>query len=753
VTADADTGVLYTMLRPLHSLPGLAAALLLIILALSGAVLSLNPALERMNSHVPADGRMTVATLADRLARDYPGVEQIQRTASGSIIVYYSRDGQAHADLVDPVSGQRLVPYAPSPFSRWTKTLHRSLLADTPGRAATGLSALAALVLCLSGIALLARRQGGWRRIAHPVRGSLSERWHAGLGRIAMWGLLVSALTGAYLSAATFGLVSDGTQNEPDFPSVSATGAPAPVGTLSALLAVDLNDLRELVFPLPGNPDTLYSLRTAQGEGYVDPTSGALLSYRPYDRAHQIYELVHRLHTGEGLWWWGLLLGLCALSVPLMSMTGTLLWWKRRRAMPRIANNAAAQTAEILILVGSETHTTWGFAQTLHTALHQAGQRVHTGSMNELAKEYRGAQRIFILTSSYGDGDAPRSADRFLARLDKLAHTWRPDFAVLGFGDRQFPKFCGFAQDVHAALLAHGWRPILDLDTIDRQSAQEFARWGLAVGRLLNLDLALAHVPQCPPTRILQLQERVDYGEQVQAPTSILRFGPVRPESRIQRLGRLVGFTNLPHFEAGDLLGIVPAGGAVPRFYSLASASKDGFLEICVRKHANGLCSEMLHALRPGEHVNAFIKANPAFRPATGRTPIILIGAGTGIGPLVGFIRTNAGKHPMYLYWGGRDPSSDFLYEPELRGYLRDHRLTQLSTAFSRIAARAYVQDRVTADAQQLRRLIAGGAQILVCGARDMAAAILLAVNQILTPTGLDVETLKLQGRYREDVF
>jgi sulfite reductase (NADPH) flavoprotein alpha-component len=132
---------------------------------------------------------------------------------------------------------------------------------------------------------------------------------------------------------------------------------------------------------------------------------------------------------------------------------------------------------------------------------------------------------------------------------------------------------------------------------------------------------------------------------------------------------------------------------------------------------------------------------------------VILIGAGTGIGPLAGFIRHNEGKHPMYLYWGGRDPASDFLYEPELKEYLSDHRLTQLNTAFSRAEQKAYVQDRVIGDALRLRQLIENGAQILVCGGRSMASSVMSAINQVLGPLGLNVETLKLQGRYREDVF
>lgn len=38
------------MLRSLHSIPGLIAALLVMLLAISGATLALNPALERLHT-------------------------------------------------------------------------------------------------------------------------------------------------------------------------------------------------------------------------------------------------------------------------------------------------------------------------------------------------------------------------------------------------------------------------------------------------------------------------------------------------------------------------------------------------------------------------------------------------------------------------------------------------------------------------------------------------------------------------------
>ncbi|MGP1667034.1 MAG: PepSY domain-containing protein, partial [Rhodanobacter sp.] len=72
-------------MRQLHSLVGLVAAVLVMVVALSGAILSLDPTLDRLAATVPAAGQISVATLAGRVAQHYPGAEQIQRTPSGTI--------------------------------------------------------------------------------------------------------------------------------------------------------------------------------------------------------------------------------------------------------------------------------------------------------------------------------------------------------------------------------------------------------------------------------------------------------------------------------------------------------------------------------------------------------------------------------------------------------------------------------------------------------------------------------------------
>ena len=191
----------------------------------------------------------------------------------------------------------------------------------------------------------------------------------------------------------------------------------------------------------------------------------------------------------------------------------------------------------------------------------------------------------------------------------------------------------------------------------------------------------------------------------------------------------------------------------MPRLYSLASGRRDGFVEIVVRKHPGGLCSGRLTALEPGDRVTAFLRPNPGFRPGRGRAPLILIGAGTGIGPLAGFVRGNARRRPIHLYFGLRHPGSDFLCGEELPAWREERRLTRLVTAVSRGVRPHYVQDALLADAAEVVRLIRDGARVMVCGERDMAGGVAEALGEILAPAGLAPAALKAEGRYVEDVY
>jgi sulfite reductase (NADPH) flavoprotein alpha-component len=735
------------MVRELHRWPGLVALALVTILGLSGAALSVFPAAERIAASQGEPG-LTVAALAERIRAAYPGVEQIRRSPTGRITAYWFDQGAPGAAVIDPATGRGVASADPNPVERWLTSLHRSLFLGDGGRIAMAAGAAAMLVLSLSGAALVARRVGGWRHWFAPLRGPLAGRLHVEIARIALAGLLLSSATALWMSASTFDLLPDGAV-APALPAEVSGETGIAIDRLAVLGTTPAAELRELSFPYPGDATDVFTLKTDRGTGYLDQGTGVLLGWAEPTAWQRASETIYMLHTGRGAAVLGLALGVMALGVPVMGATGVLIWLAGRRGRPRIRGNQPAARAETILLVGSEGGSTWGFAATLHAALTRAGQCVHVAPMSAFAPErYGRAERIIVLAATYGDGDAPASAKGFLDRLAALERAPAAPLAIIGFGDRSFPGYCAFAKAVAAAAEAKGWATCLPLETIDRQSAQDFTRWGHGLGKALGIELELAHQHVIPATVPLTLVSRRDYGAEVQAPTAILRFA-LPPTSLWERL-TASGFAR---FEAGDLIGIVPKGGFVSRLYSLASARRDGFVEIVVKRHPGGLASSQLTALEPGDTVAAFLRRNPDFRPGRGRTPLILIGAGTGIGPLAGFIRGNARRRPIHLYFGMRHPDSDFFYGEELRLWQKEGRLTRLVTAESRGTRPRYVQDAVRADTAQVAELLRNGARVMVCGGRDMAAGVTDALAEILAPTGLTPAVLKVRGRYVEDVF
>ena len=735
------------MLRRLHSLPALGAALLFIVVAITGATLSVFPALERADASDVSG--LDVATLAARVGTRLAGVETLVREPSGVLVAYHAQDGTPRVSVVDPATGAAVAEYRVPAFQRWTRNLHRKLLLDDAGRVATGLAAACLLFVVIAGLLLLARRMGGWRQLLAPVRGTPLQRLHDETARVVVAGLVLSSATGLFMSLTTFGFVPEG-GDAGAFPDGRPSAAtPMATAHMPALQALAAARLRQLKFASPDDPDDVIEVETLDGSGTVDPATGRWLDQHTLDGWQRLQATVVMLHTGDGLWWLALLLGACALTVPLLSVTGVLLWLRRHRARPRLPANARAQDTDVVLLVGSEGNTSWGFAVALHDALARAGLRVHTTPMNDVSDRHGQARRWLVLTATYGDGEAPAGARRFLDRLSRLRPAAGTSFAVVGFGDRQFPRFCAFATQVHAALAAKGLTALGTPGTVDRQSEPDFRRWCEWLGPALGVALDVRYTPLLPRTTALELVSRSDCGADPQTRTAVLRFAPVSTP----RGWRHWLLARLPAFETGDLLGVMAPGGAAPRYYSLASGSADGVVEICVRRQAGGVCSTFLTDLQPGDRIDAFVRPHESFRPQAGSAPVILVGAGTGIGPLIGFIRHNPVQRPMHLYFGARSADDGFLYRDELQQLLLERRLGSLTTAFSRASGRAYVQDRLVDDAQRLRDCIAQGAQVLVCGGRRMAEGVADAWERILAGSGLSVAQLRAQGRYVEDVY
>jgi len=215
-----------------------------------------------------------------------------------------------------------------------------------------------------------------------------------------------------------------------------------------------------------------------------------------------------------------------------------------------------------------------------------------------------------------------------------------------------------------------------------------------------------------------------------------------------------------------------------PRLYSISSSPRAhaGQVHLTVGavryelggRARKGVCSTFLaeRALSAGR-AGVFVHRNPNFRlPASGDTPVIMVGPGTGIAPFRAFLaerRATGAKGRNWLFFGDQKSATDFLYREELAELQRDGTLTRLDLAWSRdTAAKTYVQHRMLEHAAELFAWLEAGANFYVCGdasrmARDVDEALVQAVARAsgrAPDKAADyVAQLKSARRYQRDVY
>jgi sulfite reductase (NADPH) flavoprotein alpha-component len=214
-----------------------------------------------------------------------------------------------------------------------------------------------------------------------------------------------------------------------------------------------------------------------------------------------------------------------------------------------------------------------------------------------------------------------------------------------------------------------------------------------------------------------------------------------------------------------------------PRLYSIASSlaaiSDEAHLTITSVRYSlhgrscSGVASgHVADRLEEGDTLPVFVQANPRFRlPADPDTKLIMIGAGTGVAPYRAFMQersARAARGASWLFFGERSFRSDFLYQTEWQGWVRDRTLSRITLAFSRDQAqKIYVQQRLLEHASDLFAWLEDGAHLYICGdASAFAPGVEGALMQVAERHRGSREraqeylhALSETGRYHRDVY
>lgn len=227
--------------------------------------------------------------------------------------------------------------------------------------------------------------------------------------------------------------------------------------------------------------------------------------------------------------------------------------------------------------------------------------------------------------------------------------------------------------------------------------------------------------------------------------------------------------------DADDFVGILKK--LQPRLYSIASSpnAHPGEVHLCVGivryeshgRKRGGICSTYLSDRSAGTNPGVYVHSNKAFRlPASGDTPLIMVGPGTGIAPFRAFLeerKVSGAKGGNWLLFGNPHHATDFLYEEELTAFQKEGMLQRFDLAWSRDQKdKVYVQHLMIEHGAEMWKWLQDGAAFYVCGdASRMAKDVDAALHTIVETHGKMsadeakefISQLKKDKRYQRDVY
>jgi NAD(P)H-flavin reductase/ferredoxin len=205
--------------------------------------------------------------------------------------------------------------------------------------------------------------------------------------------------------------------------------------------------------------------------------------------------------------------------------------------------------------------------------------------------------------------------------------------------------------------------------------------------------------------------------------TTVLANEPLSTDVVRLRLAQPEGYGYLP----GQFLNLTNNAGVI-RSYSLASVpGVDDFLELQIRQVPDGRVSNWAATLQAGDAVTISQSAGEcSYMPGREEQPLLLVGTGTGLAPLIGIARDalqQGHTGPIHLYHGSSTPEGLYLVD-ELRAMDKANADFHYHPCVSRGTPPEGVCPGRAADMalQDFTKL--SGWRVFLCGREDMVKAL-----------------------------
>ncbi|MES2240035.1 MAG: PepSY domain-containing protein [Bacteroidota bacterium] len=708
----------------------------LFLASVTGTILAVDAIQEKIPTHrVENFEYITLAKSLPALRKVYSEITEINIDHNQFVTLKaIDKNGNDVNAYINPLTGKSIgTPIKKSEFIQWVTSLHRSLFLHETGRVFIGINAFLLVLISISGFALVINRQRGLRNFfSKIIKDYFAQYYHVLLGRLALIPILIIALSGTYLSMERFHLFDNKDKNVEKIETQST----AKVKKTFDFKNTSLANITKIEFPFSDDPEDYYIFELKDRKIEVNQYSNEIISEEVFPTSTQLADLSLDLHSGRASILWAIVLGLASLNILFFIYSGFAMTLKRRAS--RIKNKFKAHESKYILLVGSENGSSLRFANAILKQLIGHGEKAFITQLNDYTN-YPKAEHLLLFSSTYGLGDAPSNANKFISILEKHQQEQQVNYAVIGFGSKSYPNFCGYAKEIDTLLEKKTWaNRFIDMHTVNDKSVEEFVNWVKLWNSKTEIPLAITpslynHIPK--GLEKLMVLEKTTISDSDQTFLLTLRAG-IRSK-----------------FTSGDLLAIYPANDNRERLYSISN--NNGNIQLAVKLHPSGLGSGFLHNLEVGKSIKARIINNHAFHFPKKAQKVALISNGTGIAPFLGMIAQNKKKTEIHLYSGFRQKTEITSHYQEFASEMKQkQQLNNFHLAYSREEDHHYVMDLIQMDADFFADLLQNNGVIMICGALAMQFDVEKVLDSIcVAKNNTTLSEYKAKGQILTDCY
>ncbi|TCC90318.1 FAD-binding oxidoreductase [Pedobacter frigiditerrae] len=703
-----------------HLVLAISSFLLIALASITGIILAFEPvSLKTLPYKVDNFNQITLAETLPVLKNNFEEITDLTVDHNQFVIVKgINTAGNDVTVYVDPRNGKTLgVPEKQNEFFQWVTSFHRSLFLNELGRFFIGLTAFLLLLITVSGIALIIQRQRGIKRFfTKIIRENFFQYYHVTLGRILLIPILIITISGTYLSLVRFKIIPEHkVSSKVDFDSIKSDPEKK-LADFTIFKNTTLGEVNNIEFPFSEDVEDYYTLKLKDRELTVNQITGDILTEALYPTTVLLTELSLDLHTGRTNIIWAIVLAIASCNILFFIYSGFAITLKRRSGVTK--NKYKKEDCNYIILVGSENGSTFHFAKSVYQQLIKVGQKCFIAELNNYSV-YPKAEYLIVFTATYGLGDAPTNASKFMELLKKHPQPNKVDFSVVGFGSKSYPDFCKYAYEANNVLSLQEWAAsLIEIHTVNDRSPEEFGQWAELWSQKTEIPLAIS--PKLFAGKAKRLHKLVVTEKTIITHEEGSFLIHLKPKRTLR-------------FTSGDLLAIYPANDHRERLYSIGKVNKN--LQLSVKLHKNGLGSNYLYDLQPGQIIKAAVDVNAHFHFPKKASTVIMIANGTGIAPFLGMVDGNHKKINTHLYCGFRDSSSFELYKDATHKNLEKKKLSSLNLSYSREGNKQYVSDLVLRDKELIAKAMQQDGVIMICGSLAMQKDIIEILEVIFKET------------------